>query len=309
MGQFEREYREALDGLRFSEEGKERIMNNLMEQESGLSVKVKRLRPLRAALIAAALCLALAGTAFAAAAAARQTKTHYLNTEDDKREMLERELVKEGDSVAISGGYAGQEYKSYADKTEDWWNAYGSMPIIGEVMGAEEDGWTKMRMFQREDGSLQMRYLAERLSGFNSLWMSTPWDVAWLEERYTAVPNTQVACVTTETEGVEISLGGEFQGEDGAAFRISARKDIWPHSDTAYQMTSGYDYTELYQTKDGVEVAVMIAASPSGKSVFWAELAAGCNDFTMYGTQLETGEIHDILDSLSLSNLLEYQSE
>lgn len=65
MGQFEREYRKALDGLRFSGEGKERIMNNLMEQEMERPVKGKRLRPMRAALIAAALCLALVGTAFA----------------------------------------------------------------------------------------------------------------------------------------------------------------------------------------------------------------------------------------------------
>lgn len=63
MEQFEREYREALDGLEFSGAGKERIMKNLM----GRRVEKKRMiRPLRAALIAAALCAALVGTAFAA---------------------------------------------------------------------------------------------------------------------------------------------------------------------------------------------------------------------------------------------------
>lgn len=65
--QTEHEYREALDSLRFSSEGKERIMNNLMEQQEPTPAKRHSIRPLRTALIAAALCLALAGSAFAVA--------------------------------------------------------------------------------------------------------------------------------------------------------------------------------------------------------------------------------------------------
>lgn len=67
MNQIE-EYRDALDGLRFSAEGKERIMQNLLEQAEQ-PVKEKHFRPMRAALIAACLCLALVGTAFGATAA------------------------------------------------------------------------------------------------------------------------------------------------------------------------------------------------------------------------------------------------
>lgn len=66
MGRLEQDYREALDGLRFSDAGKERIMKNLMEQQERETVKGKRFQPLRTALIAAAVCLALVGTAFAA---------------------------------------------------------------------------------------------------------------------------------------------------------------------------------------------------------------------------------------------------
>ena len=62
---FEGEYRDALDSLRFAEDGKERMMKNLMERQAGQPVKGKGFRPLRAGLIAAALCLALAGTAVA----------------------------------------------------------------------------------------------------------------------------------------------------------------------------------------------------------------------------------------------------
>lgn len=64
--QFEREYRDALDGLRFSDAGKERMMENLMEQQGQKPAKRRGVRPLRAALIAAAVCVALVGTVFAA---------------------------------------------------------------------------------------------------------------------------------------------------------------------------------------------------------------------------------------------------
>lgn len=63
----EQEYREALDGLRFSDGAKERMMNDLMEQQMQKEpVKRRSVRTLRAGLIAAALCVAMLGTAGAA---------------------------------------------------------------------------------------------------------------------------------------------------------------------------------------------------------------------------------------------------
>ena len=66
MNQAERKYREAMDGLRFSDKEKERIMKDLLEQREQTPRKRRGVRPLRTALIAAALCLALVGTAFSA---------------------------------------------------------------------------------------------------------------------------------------------------------------------------------------------------------------------------------------------------
>lgn len=65
-GQTEREYQDALGALRFSNEAKERMVKNLMEQKEQKPVKRRVVRPLRAGLVAAAVCLALVGTAFAA---------------------------------------------------------------------------------------------------------------------------------------------------------------------------------------------------------------------------------------------------
>lgn len=77
MNQIE-EYRAALDGLRFSEEAKERIRKDMMEQAD---VKRRRFRPLRPALIAAALCAALVGTGFAAAGLSGLRVIDFFNKE------------------------------------------------------------------------------------------------------------------------------------------------------------------------------------------------------------------------------------
>lgn len=63
MERNEQDYRAALDGLRFSDEVKERMMDDLMERKEERSMKKWNIRPLRMGLIAAALCAVLLGTA------------------------------------------------------------------------------------------------------------------------------------------------------------------------------------------------------------------------------------------------------
>lgn len=273
-----------------------------------------RRRPLRMAVIAAAACLALVGTAGAAAYVARQGRTYFINSRDEVLGVIESAQVSdEGKdvpgAVVVGGGFnKDYEYKSTADDTEEWWDAYGLTPLE-ETVGTEEDGWTRMRKFQRE-GFLEQRYLAETLSDFNSLWAGTPWDTTWLEERYTSVPNGQTGYIKIKAgKTVEFSLCGEFQGENGAVFTVEFSKGDRPYADSVYQMTTGYDHTETYQTPDGVEVSIMMGTSNSGKTVFWADFTAGCNYFGMWGTELELDDLHDILDSLNLSALLEYAPE
>ena len=52
-----------------------------------------------------------------------------------------------------------------------------------------------------------------------------------------------------------------------------------------------------------------MATSHTGKSLFWVSFFSGHNSFSMHGTQVELDEIHNILDSLNLSALLEYAPE
>lgn len=166
-------------------------------EEAEMMQKRKKTTAWRWALVAACLSAALLGTAAAANVIARQSRTHLINEKDELWNVVESAMAdKEDDdvpaAVAVGGGYDGAyEYKTSADDLENWWNAYGDTPLE-EVEGTEEDGWTKMRTFQRE-GTLEHRYLGETISDFNSLWDGTPIDASWLEEHYTPVPDTQTA--------------------------------------------------------------------------------------------------------------------
>lgn len=83
MERNEQDYRAALDCLRFSNEAKERMMKNLTNEQEREQAPAKRrsFHPLRTGLIAACLCLALVGTAFAAATVYQQL-TAQLYEED-----------------------------------------------------------------------------------------------------------------------------------------------------------------------------------------------------------------------------------
>ena len=321
--QFEREYRDALDSLRFSDGAKENMMKNLMEQKEVKPGKRRGVRPLRTGLIVAAVCAALAMTAGAAVVAAQQTKTVFVDTKEELWQLKYETDHEEGERTEARGFvYDGREYRSATVDTDDWFNMFGEIPPDEEAIGTGEDGWTKMRTYSYEEnwGSnmtsyfVQKRYLADRLSGFDSLWMSAPWDTTWVEGHYTAVPNSMISCTSIEQTNFMGTLttfcaAGEFQGENGALFQISVNKHSERNNDIIYQLTEGYDYTELYQTQDGVEVTVMMATSASGKPRCWAEFNIGYYTFDLDGVYLELDELHDILDSLKLSNLLDYQPE
>lgn len=126
MRQFEQDYREALDGMRFSNEAKERIMKNLVE-ENKQSVKVRRFRPLRAGLIAAVLCLALAGTAVAVQVF-------------EVRVDLQTNPVHPGDNYTVTGGIALFPVDGFPQQVQD-------LAVPHETTGQNFTSWAEAEEF------------------------------------------------------------------------------------------------------------------------------------------------------------------
>lgn len=319
MGRLEQDYREALDGLRFSDAGKERIMKNLMEQRERKPGKRRGVRPLRTGLIAAAVCAALVMTAGAATVLARQSSIQFIDKEQFKQEY--NAYLKEhgrspnnySDSV-----YSGMDFTECdADHLENWWNNMGTP--VEETAGTAQDGWIAKRVFKSCVSAIsygldwgqvyeETRYRANRASDYGTLW--DWWDLSWLEKHYTANPYGTFARTIHYQDNLKFAaMGGEYKGENGAAFNVAWSWDAsFAHPDE-YWVADNMKYAEVYTTKDGVEAAIEMDASKTGKSVFWVSVWSGHNSFSMFGTQMELDDLHEILDSLNLSAMLDYKPE
>lgn len=114
--QHERNYREAMDGLHFSNEAKARMARQLAQARPA---KATAFRPVRAGLMAACLCLALAGTALAA-------QVYGVRLQDARHEdqfwfeavggAVRRPLDDLSEEVrALEGAYAVQAFKTWAE--------------------------------------------------------------------------------------------------------------------------------------------------------------------------------------------------
>lgn len=311
--QMEREYKEALDSLCFSGEGKEHIMKKLIERQESTPAKRRGVHPLRTGLIAAALCAALLGTAGAATVIAYQANIHFFDGWNELWAGSADGQTDDGVAVGMVDNTCDYGEVPFMGGGDFWWNGEDEpdQTLLEELPGADGDGWTAKRMFRLElNGQtyLDTRYKAAALSGFDGLWNG--WDTAWLEEHYTTVPGHALySNVEAGRRPYRTTVTGEFQGQSGAIFTLTYSwfgDTIW---DDENFLTTNLDHTETYTTADGVDAAITTATSPSGKTLFWVSVISGHSRFSMEGTQVELDGLHGILDSLNLSALLKYTPE
>lgn len=276
-----------------------------------------RPRPLRAGLIAAAVCFSLVGTAGAVTLAARQARIQYLDREQFQKEYHEY-LEKNGhspDNYNASRPNGTDMNGITAEENDLWWQGPAG-ELLEEARGTSRDGWTAKRVFRYRGGHgydgvwdeqreyVETRYLAPGLSGFNGLWAGL--DTGWLEEHYTADPNGQ-HFRTISTGGEPFTVGfASYYGRGDTMFNLCYYWDRFQTHNDEYRVSSNYAFTEIYTTADGMEVAIEMDPTVSGKTEFWVTLYTGHHSFNMFGTQMELDDLHALLDSLSLSNLLNY---
>ena len=137
MGRFEEEYREALDGLRFSSAGKERIMEKLTQEKAK---NRGRSRPLRAALIAAALCGLLVGTAFAASPGLRSLLAEALGgfapyAQEQEGEAYVIDGIEFRVVSALADDFTIRAYVEARDVDGDIFDKIDNITIPGRVQG------------------------------------------------------------------------------------------------------------------------------------------------------------------------------
>lgn len=297
-------YQSELDRVRFTEAGKSALTDALMtgraesEQRRGRGPWMKR------GAIAALAAVLLVGTA---AVGVSQGWIHFFSSEE---EILQATLAGTDGGTTGYGFYGGADYgelqsiQEMADAAYTWAEEQGT--LVQQAQGTAPDGWTRMWTEEYdEDGQLlwETYYQADGLSPLDALW-DTGLDLTWLEAHYTPASDGGLADfrrAAGEDDIFRAELVGEYQGGDGQVFNLQYTYEKGSTPADQYQLVDGY--CEYYTTQDGVQVAIQVETSHTGKSMFWATVYAGEIDFSMTGTQVELEELHAILDSLELSRL------
>ena len=298
-------YQSELDRVRFTEAGKSALADALLAEQVPPAEKRHRGPWMKRGAIAALAAVLLVGTA--AAVGVSQGWIHFFSSEE---EILQATLAgTDGDTTGY-GFYGGADYselqsiQEMADAAYTWAEEQGT--LVQQAQGTAPDGWTRMWTEEYdEDGQLlwETYYQADGLSPLDALW-DTGLDLTWLEAHYTPASDGGLADfrrAAGEDDIFRAELVGEYQGEDGQVFNLQYTYEKGSTPADQYQLVDGY--YEYYTTQDGVQVAIQVETSHTGKSMFWVTVYAGEIDFSMTGTQVELEELHAILDSLELSRL------
>ena len=300
-------YRSELDRVQFTEEGKSALTEALLIERAAPAEKRGRGPWMKRGVAAALAAVLLVGSA--AAVTVSQGWLHFFTSEE---EILQAAMVEvEGDTAGY-GIYGGADYENLqsiqemADAAFAWAEEQGT--LVQQAQGTPTDGWTRMWTEEYEEDGQQLwetYYQADGLSSLDALW-DTGLDMTWLEERYTPVSDGGLAAFRRaageeDDDAFRAELVGEYRGEDGQVFNLQYTYQKGSEPVDQYQLVDGY--YEYYTTRDGVQAAIQMETSHTGKSMFWVTVYAGEIDFSMTGTQVELEELHAILDSLELSQL------
>ena len=293
-------YRAVLGRLELSQEAKRRLVRAILDPPQ--QAVPRRRRPV-GALAAAGLACAVLTTVAAAAALNWRNPVRFVDSPEEAAQLAEQSGT-DGNAVAV-GSYDGDwEYSFPTEEVAAWWGDYAAAGAV-ETAGAARDGWTHRRTIREGAGSRSM-YLGNSLEDFAGLWRGQAWNVEWIETRYTPVEGAFSADTRDRFGNRErFSLLGAYQNEDGGAFTLQYSWDAELEYSGTYMLSGGYDYTEFYDTADGVEGVISMATSDAGSPVFWADFDSGRQSFGMVGTGLELEEIREILDSLGLAAALQ----
>lgn len=298
-------YQSELDRVRFTEAGKSALTDALLAEQAVPAKQRGRSPWMKRSVAAALAAVLLVGTA--AAVGVSQGWVHFFSSEE---EILETTIAGTDGGTAGYGIYGGDDYgelqsiQEMADAAFTWAEERGTM--VYQAQGTPSDGWTRTWTEEfEEDGRLlwETYYQSDGLSPLDALW-DTGLDLTWLEAHYTPVSDGGLADfrrAAGEDDIFRAELVGEYQGEDGQVFNLQYTYEKGSAPADQYQLVDGY--YEYYTTQDGVQAAIQMETSHTGKSMFWVTVYAGEIDFSMTGTQVELEELHAILDSLELSQL------
>ena len=314
----ERNLKRISDELKLPQESRERIRSHLAScrtQKEDIPMRKTTLKK-RIPLLAAAIVIVMALSLTAAATVADLFRNDIIVS---SREDAFSDASGSGSSdapgaVAITGpnGSPPSPLEEIAEsgrfKSDDWETGEriggGVLPDYTEWDSAEvlsSEPSLRIRRVSRADGAEKMEYTAENPANLlDTLTGRVTFDLSWLASHYDYVPDANQAFVVTDAEGGYVSecFSALYAKPDGSGYvRLDvdniAQADYWGQS---YIVDGSYETAYYYTSSDGYEFLITMH---NGR--VWADCNTHHASISLYGAYLTSGEVEEILDSLSLS--------
>ncbi len=314
----ERNLKRISDELKLPQESRERIRSHLAScrtQKEDIPMRKTTLKK-RIPLLAAAIVIVMALSLTAAATVADLFRNDIIVS---SREDAFSDASGSGSSdapgaVAITGpnGSPPSPLEEIAEsgrfKSDDWETGEriggGVLPDYTEWDSAEvlsSEPSLRIRRVSRADGAEKMEYTAENPANLlDTLTGHVTFDLSWLASHYDYVPDANQAFVVADAEGGYVSecFSALYAKPDGSGYvRLDvdniAQADYWGQS---YIVDGSYETAYYYTSSDGYEFLITMH---NGR--VWADCNAHHASISLYGAYLTSGEVEEILDSLSLS--------
>ena len=311
----ERNLKRISDELKLPRESRERIRLQLASCQVEKEVIPMKKRNLKrsALLIAAVVVLALALAVTASAAVARLFRNNIIISSMGDIPAPSNE---DGGDMAVSvvapNGTPPFPLEEIIDsarfKSEDWAAGEGindGLPLeyskwdFAEVIS--NDPTLRSRRVGREDGAEKMEYTAENPANLlETLTGRVTFDLSWMDEHYTYVPDANQSRVVTDADGNYVSeaFNALYAKPDESGYVSIELNNVAPadYFGQSYIIDGSFETSYYYTTPDGYEFLIEMNTGN-----VWAECRTGHAAISLYGAYLNSEEIEAILDNLSLS--------
>lgn len=290
-----------MEQIKFTDEEKERFMENLENRRKARSRKPGR------KVVVLAVAAALMAAAMGAGLAVVQGRMTYYTDRKEAENAVGPYGYYDNTEEGNRYDYSEEELPNHVARTA---GPFSDVALWHEEMeyaqGGPEDGWTNLAtgLYDSEEEGLvrDTWYAGDCLSDLSGVW-DTGLDMAWLDGHYQAEAEAHYmmtrAAVDAQTPHYA-EVQGQYRGDEEQTFRI------WYQYDASYTPQDFVELTEYYEyyvTQDGVRVPIEMHHSETGKTLFTASLELSRIRFAVIGTQMEIEELHTLLDGLCLSTL------
>ena len=302
----EQRYRHMMEQVNMDEDFEAGLLERIREGRPK-----RRPRPLRTALIAACVCLALVGTAVAASDIIQQ----YFHTQvvDSYDDIVSEESENDGSSsIAISGPGSGltnrtadEAQANLVEQTQFTWNYWETEALADPDSGVTDcvtgtAGDVRTVRLTYSDGSTMEKYLGDRAGPVLEAAGLFSIDDTALGDNFSPVANTFYLTVKRDADQqmTEVSFFGMYRFTDGDGW-FTLNYSYWPDIEfgTSYTFDDYYDTVGIYTRTDGIQVSYQIK-----DFAFWSECGTKHTELAMTGQNLSEEEILSLFEQFDLSS-------